>query len=73
MLVFLWLFHATLMQRLPDLLHLQEAILSAEIALKCTLNQSVLERATDYLAAGAMQRANRVRTHPNMSVAVPVR
>ena len=39
---------------------MQEAILSAEIALQCPINQSVLEEATELLAAQATERANRV-------------
>uniref|UniRef100_A0A7S3QR52 AMP-activated protein kinase glycogen-binding domain-containing protein n=1 Tax=Dunaliella tertiolecta TaxID=3047 RepID=A0A7S3QR52_DUNTE len=41
-------------------MQMQEAILSAEIALNCTIDQSVLEQATEELVAGAAERANRV-------------
>lgn len=40
---------------------LQEAILSAEIALSCSIDQSVLEEATELLVAQAIERSNRVR------------
>ncbi|KAF5842673.1 hypothetical protein DUNSADRAFT_5749 [Dunaliella salina] len=44
-------------------MQMQEAILSAEIALNCSIDQSVLEQATEELLVGAAERASRPGTY----------